>query len=270
MMVGADIFTCPPARRARRRPADPCVAAENAEVRESGESRENAENGETPENGEKAENAENRENLKTVKTRIAGKTARPLPHAPAAPRAETLKRETPETLKHETPRASRGGGETVKHAPARPRGIAPRTTCETVKHHLKTQIREGLGCFTPNASAGFRETAPCRCAAARETVKHPAAPVPGAAAHAKARNGETAHNRETAENGEGHEARMARPGGWRRHSARCGALPRAIPAPAGYGAPLLLSRIYVSKVKQKGGGSSCFVNQSRFKQALRQ
>jgi len=140
MMDGADILISPPARRARRGPADPCEMAENREKPENAENRENAE---TAENGE------------------------PLKRTPTA--------SAPETLKHETAPASCGKAETVKHTSGRASWISPRTARETVKQPLKIQADEGLTCFTPHAPAPPPETPPHRWSTRRETLKHPPA-----------------------------------------------------------------------------------------------
>jgi len=151
MMIGASISGSSAEFRAPRRAADPRRAAQAAETRE---------NGETPENAENRENAENGETRKSV-------------NMASAPNDQTAA-PTLETRQHETPPASCSSPETVKQAPGRPRRTTPRTACETLKQHRKTQAGEGVGCFTPISPAGPPETVPCRIRAARETVKHPA------------------------------------------------------------------------------------------------
>jgi len=162
MMVGAHMPGSSPAFRALREPVDPRGVAETREKPENTENRETAENGEKAENGE---NAGIRETPKTVKRLKAVKTAGPLPHALAA--------QTRETLKQESPPASRDGPETVKHNPGRRREMALCTTRETLKQRRKTQVREGLTCFTPASPAGSPETAPHPYDSVGETLKRP-------------------------------------------------------------------------------------------------
>ena len=156
MMADAHRSGSSPAYRARRPPADPCAATENAENRKTGE---------TAENGEKAENGET------------------LHRARAA--------SAPETRKHETAPASCGRAETVKHVTTRPAAIAIRTACETLKQSQETQPGKALGCFAPTMAQGLLRWRPATDAAPRmagETLKHRAAPFPGAARRTCERN----------------------------------------------------------------------------------
>ena len=190
MMVGTNILTSPPARRARRPSADPCEMAENRKT------------------GETAENGETLKRARAAPSGVPLTLPRPLAAGPASHRfaVRPRKRERefnarlrlplpftgegwgegradapmPETLKHETP-ASCSRAETVKHAPGETARIAPRLARETVKQSRKTQSGEGLTCFTLHGPAHSPETVLHQTDTVCETLKHPSVPVSGTA-----------------------------------------------------------------------------------------
>jgi len=205
MKAGADILCTPPACRMRHLPADPCKASEIGETLK------------TVKRPKTVKTVKTRKSVKTARKRphapasfsdatltlprwrVAASTdvalsrkrekdigaCVRLPLLLAGSNREAVRRwgegsavaTARETLKHETLSASRGGAETVKHAPGRRCGIALRTRRETLKQRRKTQTLEGLRCFRPTEPAGFPETLSCRSDTTRETVKHPPAPL---------------------------------------------------------------------------------------------